>query len=455
MEVRDLLCLRTAKVWIMPELALAAGWQPYAASTVNEAIEWYERRHPRVGIILLDSLGLDENIDREYESLLAQTCNNMEWIGLIPSDQIQQPAICDLLAKYLYDYHTLPVDDSRLLAALGHAYGMARLRSLSPQQCGMVATGHGCMIGESPAMRKVFHQLEKIAAVDTSVMLVGESGTGKELAARIIYQHSQRRHGPFIAVNCGAIPADLIQSELFGYEKGAFTGAVSRKIGYIEAAAGGTLFLDEIGDLPLVLQVNLLRFLQERQIMRVGSTTTQPVDLRVIAATNRDLREDIKKGLFRKDLYFRLCVLDLELPPLRERRGDVELLAYHFLCNLAPDLNPQVRGFSPAALQQMRSYCWPGNVRELKNRIARALVMCDKRVIGPQDLQLESELQYPESTMIPGATLAEARAEADVMAMQRALQASGYNVMAAARQLGVSRVTLYRMLEKYKLPLMS
>ena len=450
MEVRELLCLRTARVWIMPREALAAGWLPCLVSTVNEAIEQYERRHPRVGIILLDHFGLDANADRELESLLARTGSNMEWIGLVPPEMMEQPAVCDILAKYLYDYHTLPVDDSRLITSLGHAYGMASLRVAPPLHCGMMATGHGCMIGDSPAMRKVFHQLDKIASVDSSVILIGESGTGKELAAHIIYQHSARRHAPFVAVNCGAIPTNLIQSELFGHEKGSFTGAFRRQIGHIEAASGGTLFLDEIGDLPLDLQVNLLRFLQERQIIRIGGTEPIPVDIRVIAATNRDLREDIRTGRFRKDLYFRLCVLDLELPPLRERRGDIELLAYHFLCNLAPSLNPLVRGFSPSALQLMRSYYWPGNVRELKNRVARALVMCEKRVISPHDLELEPESQLSEHS-IQGTTLAEARAEAEVLVMQRALQSSGYNVMAAARKLGVSRVTLYRMMDKYKL----
>ncbi len=237
---------------------------------------------------------------------------------------------------------------------------------------------------------------------------------------------------------------------MFGHEKGSFTGAFRRQTGHIEAANGGTLFLDEIGDLPLELQVNLLRFLQEKKITRVGGTELIPVDLRVISATNRDLREDIRTGRFRQDLYFRLCVLDLELPPLRERDGDIELLAYHFLCSMRPGLNPLVRDFSPAALKQIRSYHWPGNVRELKNRVARALVMCEKRVISPQDLELDSELQLPDS-LIQSVTLADARAEAERLVTLRALQSTGNNVMAAARKLGVSRVTLYRMLEKYKL----
>ena len=411
------------------------------------------RKHPRVGLILLDKFGTDEKADREIELLLAQTSSDMAWIGLVPPGRMTQSAISDVLARYLYDYHTLPVDDSRLLASLGHAYGMATLRAEPPPYCKMVATGRGCMIGSSPVMHKVFHQLEKIASVDSYVMLVGESGTGKELAAHIIFQHSRRHNGPFVAVNCGAIPANLIQSELFGHEKGSFTGAFRRQIGHIEAANGGTLFLDEIGDLPLELQVNLLRFLQEKKITRVGGTDLIPVDLRVISATNRDLREDIKTGRFRQDLFFRLCVLDLELPPLRVRGGDIEQLANHFLCSLRPGLNPLVRGFSPSALHLMRTYHWPGNVRELKNRVARALVMCETRVIGPQDLELDSEF-LPEEGESRGITLAEAKADAEKQATQRALQTSGNNVMAAARLLGVSRVTLYRIMEKYKLTIL-
>ena len=266
-----------------------------------------------------------------------------------------------------------------------------------------------------------------------------------ELAARIIFQRSLRRKNAFVAVNCGAIPANLIQSELFGHEKGSFTGACRRQIGHIEAANGGTLFLDEIGDLPLELQVNLLRFLQEKIITRVGGTEPIPVDVRVITATHRDLREEIRAGRFREDLFYRLCVLDLELPPLRERREDIELLAYHFLRKLAPGLNPLVRGFSALALQQMHAYQWPGNVRELRNRVERALVMCEKRVICPLDLQLEPAPQTEEQP-----TLAEVRAQAEQQAMQSALNATGNNIVAAARQLGVSRVTLYRMLDKYK-----
>ncbi len=448
MEVRKLVCLRTAKVWSTPGKAHAAGWLPCLVSTPTEALNLIEKQHPRVGLVLLDGFVDGESGGPELEALLCRTHGDMEWIGLLRPELVDSPAVRTLLLKYLYDYHTLPVDAARLLASLGHAHGMASLRRVEHRIRGAVVGGQGCMLlGESPAMQRVFSQLEKLAAVDSSVMLRGESGTGKELAARLIFERSSRAGAPFVAVNCGAIPANLIQSELFGHEKGAFTGACRRQIGHVEAAHGGVLFLDEIGDLPLELQVNLLRFLQEKVITRVGGTEPVAVDVRIITASHRDLREEVRQGHFREDLFYRLCVLDLELPPLRERREDIELLACYYLRKFAPIINPQVRGFSARALEQMRAYHWPGNVRELKNRVERALVMCEQRVITPRDLELESVCP-------PGAlpTLAEARAEAEQRVMQQALHASDNNILVAARQLGVSRVTLYRLLDKYRQP---
>jgi len=445
MDSRKLVCLRTARVWDISKEGVEAGWLPYPVERIDAAVALIENNHPRVGVVLLDNS--DPGWLLELESLLARFNDKMEWVGLVSPALAHEPPIRELLSKYLYDYHSLPVDGSRLLGVLGHAYGMASLRPAAQQSCVSVSTIHGCMIGDSPAMKRVFRQLEKLAAVDSSVMLRGESGTGKELAARIIYEKSCRANDPFVAVNCGAIPPNLIQSELFGHEKGSFTGACRRQIGHIEAANGGTLFLDEIGDLPLELQVNLLRFLQEKIITRVGGTEPIPVDVRVITATHRDLREEIREGRFREDLFYRLCVLDLELPPLRERRGDIELLAYYFLRKMGPSLNPAIRGFSASALHHMLTYDWPGNVRELKNRVERALVMCERRVIGHEDLELDLEALSQESSPL---TLAEIRAEAEMRAMQHALNSSGNNVMAAARRLGISRVTLYRMMDKYK-----
>jgi transcriptional regulator with PAS, ATPase and Fis domain len=246
-------------------------------------------------------------------------------------------------------------------------------------------------------------------------------------------------------VNCGALPANLIQSELFGYEKGAFTGAAARKVGHIEAAAGGTIFLDEIGDLSADLQVNLLRFLQENTIERVGSTEKLSVDVRVIAATHVNLEKAVEEGRFREDLYYRLHVLNLKVPPLRERQGDVELLARFFFDKFAKERRPALRGFSHRALGVMREHDWPGNVRELINRVRRAMVMSDKRLITPEDLGLHAGA--PRRRVI---TLEQAREEAERGAIQSCLQRVR-NVSRAARELGISRVTLYRLMEKHGL----
>jgi DNA-binding NtrC family response regulator len=287
-------------------------------------------------------------------------------------------------------------------------------------------------------------QITKVAQANAPVLIWGESGSGKELTAHAIHNHSKRAHGPFIAVNCGAIPASLIQSELFGYERGAFTGAAKEKRGLIESAAGGTLFLDEIGDLPLELQTNLLRFLQERTINRIGSSNSIEVDVRVIAASHVRLEDAVKSGLFREDLLYRLNVLPLTVPALRERKEDLELLARHFFKVFSHDKNPRLTGFSNRAMLAIKAHDWPGNVRELINRIRRALVMSEGRLITPEDLDLQMQ-----TGLRNGEALEEARIRAERDAIHVCLQGSGSNVTRAARDLGVSRMTLYRLMEKH------
>ncbi len=280
------------------------------------------------------------------------------------------------------------------------------------------------------------------------MLIAGASGTGKELAARAIHERSHRSQGPFIAVNCGALPANLIQSELFGHEKGSFTGAHQRQIGYIESAEGGTLFLDEIGDLSLDLQSNLLRFLQENTIERIGGRAVIDVDVRIIAATHIDLEKAVDDGAFRDDLYYRLDVLHLKMPDLCEREEDIELLARFFFDKFSRDRQSQLKGFSEAALRAMMDHGWPGNVRELINRVRRAMVMSDKRVISPQDLGFE--VAQGERSAI---TLDAARAEAENEVIHRGLRHTHHNVSRTARELGVSRVTLYRLMQKYQISL--
>jgi DNA-binding NtrC family response regulator len=369
--------------------------------------------------------------------------SNMQWVALISRDAMQDRVICELVRTCFYDYHTLPPDPDRLLVTLGRAYGMAELHQrLYREHDGKLNEYE--MVGTSPVMQALFRDIRKIGSVDAPVLVQGESGTGKELTALAIHARSRRADAPFVAVNCGALPANLIQSELFGHEKGAFTGAHQRKIGRIEGAAGGTIFLDEIGDLSLDLQVNLLRFLQEKTIERVGGTQSIHVDVRVIAATHVDLEKAVAEGRFREDLYYRLNVLHLRVPALRERENDIELLARFFFEKFSREKNPQVRGFSQQALQVMNTYSWPGNVRELINRIRRAMVMCENRLIAPADLGLERR-----SSKRCIRTLVGARAAAEKEAIQYALRHTRNNVSHAAHELRISRVTLYRLMEKY------
>ncbi len=398
---------------------------------------------PRVGLVDFELLQDKTLMGRWDEFCVSHP--GIEWIALLPKDVECNDEIRQLIRQRCYDFHTLPLDVSRLLVTIGHAYGMAKLqssRSISPTAKG---NGNG-MMGESPAMRDFWKKLAKIELVDTPLLISGESGTGKELAARAVHDRSRRSDGPFIAVNCGSIPPTLIQSELFGYEKGAFTGATHRKMGRMEAAAGGTIFLDEVGDLPLELQINLLRFLQENTIERVGSHKSISVDARVIAATHVDLEEAIREKRFREDLYYRLNVIHLEVPPLRKRSTDIGLLAKYFFELFSEEKSPTVRGISQSAIDAMYRYNWPGNVRELMNRMRHALVMSDSRLITPADLRLNG-LESSVKVM----PLETVRSLAEKNAVTQVLKDTGYRISIAARQLGVSRATLYRLMTKYQL----
>jgi len=285
--------------------------------------------------------------------------------------------------------------------------------------------------------------ISTVARSQATVLITGESGTGKELIARALHETSERRGGRFVPINCGAIPRELIESELFGHRKGAFTGALVDRVGRFEQAHGGTIFLDEIGDLPLEMQVKLLRFLQERSIVRIGSTTPIAVDVRVIAATHVDLTEAVRQRRFREDLFYRLNVLGLQLPPLRERAGDIPLLADEVFARFAGQKAPQVQGFSIAARAAMEGYPWPGNVRELINRVQKAMIMCEGTLITAHDLGLHEHRRRE-----PRTSLLHARQSTERDAVLTALDRNGHNMSAAARELGISRVTLYRLLQR-------
>jgi two-component system NtrC family response regulator len=289
--------------------------------------------------------------------------------------------------------------------------------------------------------------VRRVGPSDVPVLITGESGTGKELVARAIHRQSSRQSEPFVPINCGAIPETLLESELFGYEKGAFTGATQQRKGRIESAQGGTLFLDEIGDIPLGLQVKLLRFLQDHSINRLGGKESIAVDARIIAATNVDLKKAISDGRFREDLYYRLCVVTIGVPSLRERESDIPLLARTFLMRFSDELKKPLKGFTPQAMEALTSYGWPGNVRELENRVKRAVVMAEGRYVIPDNL----ELQTPVSGVTESASLKVSRDSREKDLVRLALEKAEGNISRAAAELGISRPTLYQLLTRYGL----
>lgn len=420
-----------------------AGWDVKFTDNVDNAANIIDKYTPHVAIAQFD--GLNGSLAAPVENLF-RNVDRVEWVALLPKGCMSKSHIKQVVSESFYDFHTLPAAPERLLATLGHAYGMASMKWKDAIVDLDVTIGEDEMVGASPQMLELFRNIRKVAGVDAPVLITGESGTGKELAALALHERSSRRKMPFVPVNCGSLPSGLIQSELFGHEKGAFTGASQRKIGRIEAAAGGTIFLDEIGDFPLELQVNLLRFLQEKTIERVGGTTKIHVDVRVLAATHVDLEAAVKQGRFREDLYYRLNVLKIKTPALRDRQGDIEVLAKYFFEKFSNEKRRNVKGFSPSALQLMNRYPWPGNVRELISRVRRAMVMCENRLITPEDLDLD---RRDGSRLVT--TLESARSAAEMEAIRNALQKNKGNLSLASRELGVSRATLYRLMEKYEL----
>ena len=346
-----------------------------------------------------------------------------------------------------YDFFYKPIQLDELKVVLRRAYHLAQLereqRALKSRLSGYTFEG---MLGTSPKMQDVFSVIRKVATTDAPVLVAGESGTGKELVAGAIHRLSIRQANPFIVINCGAIPENLLESELFGHEKGAFTGAHIQRKGRFEMADGGTLFLDEIGELPMLLQVKLLRFLQERVVERVGGREQIEVDTRIIAATNRDLKEAMQAGTFREDLYYRLGVIFISIPPLRERSGDVLLMAKVFMERYAEENKKKIKGFTLDAIDAIEKYGWPGNVRELENRIKRAVIMCDGQKLTPEDLEMAAPLAPYEAM-----SLKEARESLERELIIKAMIRNTDNLTKAATELGISRPTLYDLMSKFGL----
>jgi two-component system, NtrC family, response regulator len=356
------------------------------------------------------------------------------------------------IASGAYDFYQKPVDIDELGMIVARAFHLHAIEADNARLAAQPtadATVLGGMVTAAPEMLKVARTIERVAAADVSVMLLGASGTGKELLARGVHEASRRKNGAFVAINCAAIPENLLESELFGHEKGAFTGAVKTTEGKIELAAGGTLFLDEVGDIPLPLQVKLLRFLQERVIERIGGRKPIAVDTRVVCATHQNLEEMISEGRFREDLYYRLAEIVVRIPTLAERPGDAGLLAKHFLMKFAPTMNPAVKGLAPDALAAIDRWSWPGNVRELENRIKRAVIMADGKLVSAADLDLGKPADNDDE--IDMINLKAVRDIADSRAIRRAIARTEGNISNAAKLLGISRPTLYDLLKQYDL----
>lgn len=435
-DTKKLLVVDTSAEWssLLNNLS-QTGWRVENSNLNNAA-----GKECDVGVIHL----LDSHLHQQelLKRIIRQSGG--EWLAVIDRDVKDSKAMRSFVSEWFFDFYTLPFDFQRMQAALGRACGMSRLRKLNLHSA--VKDDHELLGTTAPAkaLRKL---VERFASTDSPVLIRGESGTGKELVARALHWKSGRAGKPFVAVNCGAIPDQLIQSEMFGHEKGAFTGAHQRKIGRIEAANGGTLFLDEIGDLPLELQANMLRFLQEMQIERVGGNQPINVDVRVVAATHINLESAIVDGGFREDLYYRLNVLEIHTTPLRERSADIDLIARHFAQTYAGEVGRKPRPFSTAALKSMLEHPWPGNVRELANRVRRGMALAEGRTIEPADLGLAAA---QESVKIAD-RLEKYILRAEQQALQDALTIHPDNMCRVAETLGISRPTLYRMLHRHQI----
>ena len=424
------------------------------AADGNEAMELFVKNEPKV--VTLD-LGLPPDPDGSEEgfrclSMMLQQAPATKVIVI--TGRGEQEVALKAIQLGAYDFYHKPIDLNELKVILSRAFHLAALEAENRQlQSALVAEQNTQGIfGQCPPMQEVFTTIRKVATTNVSVLVLGESGTGKELVARAIHSESLRAKAPFIPINCGAIPENLLESELFGHEKGAFTGAQSRVHGKVEYAHGGTLFLDEIGELSAPLQVKLLRFLQDGVMQRVGGREDIAVDVRVIAATNVDIEEAIASGVFREDLYYRLGVISLSLPPLRERGDDVLLLANLFLHRYSDSFKKKVRGFSVAAINQLQSYGWPGNVRELENKVKRAIIMTDGPLITPVDLGFEdSEGNLEPEVKTGGMSLKEAKDSVERQMVLAAIEQEQGNIAKAAETLGISRPTIYDLMKKHGL----
>lgn len=429
--------------------ALSDEFSVFSAGDRNTALEIF--REERIPVVLLD-LGLPPHPRDAVEGLQALDemieLDPLAKIIIVSGNSERQNALA-AIDKGAHDIFPKPVDLDELKVVLHRVYRRLELEKESIEERTLAQrVSFEEIIGTSPQMQEVFATVRKVAGTDIPVLITGESGTGKELIANAIHNLSDRKDGPFVAINCGAIPETLLESELFGHEKGSFTGATTQRKGKIEYAHGGTLFLDEIGDLIPELQVKMLRFLQEKVIERIGGRQPIPINIRVIAATNQNLEDEVKANRFREDLYFRLAVVKVSLPPLRERGNDVVQLAEHLVLAFSKELRRPPKKFSKQAIEAIRRHDWPGNVRELQNRVKRALVLTDGPTIGPAALELQ---ESNGSAGAPTATLKEAREALERELLSNSLRDNNGNISKTAKALGISRPTLYDLMARYGL----
>ena len=428
--------------------AFASDYELLEALDRSSALAHVRQAMPR--LVLLD-LGLPPDPDGASEGLAILQgileINPMAKVIVVTGNSDRANALA-AIAHGAYDFIEKPVQLDVLKILLQRATYLANVEQ--ENRTLLERAGHNDLeglVGSSAPMQDVFRMIRRVGPSDVPVLIAGESGTGKELVARAIHRQSARKSEPFIAINCGAIPETLLESELFGYEKGAFTGATQQRKGRIESAQRGTLFLDEIGDIPLALQVKLLRFLQDHTIQRLGAKETLAIDARILAATNVDLQKAIVEGKFREDLYYRLCVVTIAMPALSERGSDIILLARTFLTKFAEEEKKPLKGFMSQAVEALRTHPWPGNVRELENRIKRAVVMAEGKYVTPENL----ELKDPSLSEEEASTLKASRDSREKDLVRLAWEKAEGNVSRAASELGISRPTLYQLLVRYGL----
>ncbi len=426
--------------------ALEDQYDVATASTAGEALQLTRERQP--DIVLLDISLSPYSGSQEGLQILPDLLELDPQLKVIMvTGNGERANALTAVKSGAFDFYVKPIEFSELSIVIKRA---AYLQELERENARLSESLHNLkgfnnIIGTSARMQKVFKVVATVAPTSYTVLVTGDSGTGKELIAKAIHERSDRRDKPFITINCGAIPETLLESELFGHERGSFTDAVAQKIGKFETADHGTLFLDEIGELSLALQVKLLRFLQDQTIERVGGKSTIQVDVRVIAATNRSLEEEVVSKRFREDLYYRLSVINIELPPLRDRENDILLIADHLLKTYGNENKKTNLTFTNSALQALCRYEWPGNIRELENRIKRAVILSGTNRIGAVDLG------FAAASDSETRSLQEVREEAETTHIRAALQRNNWNVTKAARDLGTSRTTLYDLIEKYKI----